>query len=335
MTIDDADWPLFGWSTDVRQALFQARTNNRTVILGTLTRVEGPAPRPVGTQMLFDATTATGYFSGGCLEADVANHAADALSDGDPRRLVYGRGSPWIDIRLLCGGSIEILLERIVPDDRAVASLWKWARERRPAWLASDGVARQAAASAIAHSTAREYVVRYDPDWRVIVVGGDPVALAITSLASAAGFLTTLIRPGGPDSQPPIAGIDYCRGGAGPTIEALTPDPWTAVISATHDDDVDDAAIIQALRSNAAYVGVLGSVRRIPHRRERLSAAGLSTARISALRAPIGAARCGKAPWEIAVSVMAEIMEIRAARSTDQMERPSSRTGLPDLTTAV
>ncbi|MDE2413122.1 MAG: XdhC family protein, partial [Sphingomonadales bacterium] len=119
MQLNDADWPTFGWIADVRPALREASRGGRSVVLATLTGQSGAAPRPIGTQMVFDGAAATGYFSGGCLEADVANHAAVVLADGAPRRLVYGEGSPWIDVRLVCGGRIEILLERIAPDDDA------------------------------------------------------------------------------------------------------------------------------------------------------------------------------------------------------------------------
>lgn len=99
-------------------------------------------------------------------------------------------------------------------------------------------------------------------------------------------------------------------------IEAAMPDRWTAVVTATHDDDVDDVAILAALRAETAYVGVLGSATRVAPRRQRLIAAGLSITRVAALHAPIGTVRSGKAPWEVAISVVAEIMQTRTDRSS-------------------
>lgn len=104
------DWPTFGWVDDVRPALATARGEGRAIVLGTLISVSGPAPRPVGTQFVFEGDRAVGDFSGGRLEAEVANHAAEVASGSQGRGPVYGAGSPWIDIRLFCGGSIEILL---------------------------------------------------------------------------------------------------------------------------------------------------------------------------------------------------------------------------------
>lgn len=311
MNLDHADWPIFGWQTDMRPALARARQAGRAVVLATLTRVEGPSPRRLGSQMVFKDMSATGYFSGGCIEADIANHALLVLAEAEPRRLIYGRGSPWIDIRLTCGGTLEILLERIGPDDPAVAQLLRFADDRHPVWWFSDGTHRKVGSAPLPVTGSGEYCLRYHPGWRVVVVGGDPIALAIAQLAATTGFETIVVRPNGPQSSSPLEGVDYVRSDVATAIKGIRPDQWTAVVTATHDDDHDDVAIIAALRGETAYVGVLGSAIRIAPRRDRLIAAGLSTTRIGALHAPVGAVMSGKAPWEVAVSVIAEIMQIR------------------------
>src|SRR5678816_1729029 len=104
--------------------------------------VEGGGPRPEGTQMVFAPGVLAGYFSGGCVEGDVAGHAWACLADGRPRTLVYGEGSPWPDIRLLCGARIEIFLERIPAEDGALAALLAAETERRPVTYVSDGTGR-------------------------------------------------------------------------------------------------------------------------------------------------------------------------------------------------
>src|SRR5262245_24213416 len=117
--IAGADWPVFGWADDIRPALREAFDAGRPCVLATLYRVEGSAPRGPGAQMLFDGSRVTGYFSGDCIEADVALHAAEVAASGEPQWLHYGMGSPWIDIRLRCGGALYILAERIAPDQAA------------------------------------------------------------------------------------------------------------------------------------------------------------------------------------------------------------------------
>ncbi len=265
--------------------------------------------------MVFDQDRADGYFSGGCLEADVANHAAEVLRDRTPKTLLYGQESPWIDIRLLCGGSIEILLESIDSGDPAVAELLHLGAARISALWRSDGYARTVESAPPNCPTwatdGTEYSLRYDPKSRLVIVGGDPTALALAKLASEAGFETYLIRENGPGSTPPIDGLTYLRTTPADTLRAMRPDAWTAVVSTTHDDDLDDDVATSALRSNAGYIGVLGARSRIGSRRERLMKAGFDEHDLSRIHAPIGIAGCGKTPWEIAVSIVAEIMQSR------------------------
>ena len=115
------DWPSFGLVADMRPALAAARERGRAVALATLHSSSGGAPRGLGAQMLVGAEAVTGFLSGGCVEADVALRARGVLTGGDPLRLVYGEGGPF-DIRLACGGRIDVLLERIAPDDPALVS---------------------------------------------------------------------------------------------------------------------------------------------------------------------------------------------------------------------
>lgn len=314
MRLDNADWPTFGWIADVRPALRKAAQGGRSVVLATLVGREGPAPRPVGTQMLFDGTAATGYFSGGCMEADIANHAAACLDDGQPRHLVYGNGSPWIDIRLTCGGRLEILLERISPDDPAVATLLEFESDRRPARWESDGRFRRALdaldASERAEPAGTGYSLLYRPTWRLAVWGSDPIALAIAELAAATGFDTLLIRPDQPSLPSPFPAI-RCIERAAAASNAFAIDHWTAVVAATHDDATDDEAVRHALRGGAFYAGVLGAAARCDRRLARLADAGVHADLIALIRSPIGVAGCGNAPREIAVSVIAEILQAR------------------------
>ena len=315
MPFDLPDWPLFGLAEDVRPALRAARAAGEASVLVTLFSVEGGGPRPPGAQMLFAGGLAAGFLSGGCVEGDVAIHAARTLADGEPRRLVYGEGGPWPDIRLLCGARIELLVERIAPDDAAAEALMAATDARRPVVWRTDGAARRVIADPPPGQPdcrvwASPFVVErlYEPVLRVIVVGGDPTALATAQLAAQAGFAATLVRPKGPSAPPGLQGVAYHRGEPAAALAEVGIDPWTAVAVATHDWDVDQAALEVALASPAAYVGVLGARRRLPERLARLRAAGVTDAQIARLKAPIGLDLGGKAPWEVAVAIVAEMV---------------------------
>ncbi len=303
---------MFGLAEDVRPAMAAARAAGHAFVLGTLVAVGGGGPRPEGTQMVFAPGLVAGYFSGGCVEGDVAGHARACLADGRPRTLVYGEGSPWPDIRLLCGARIEIVLERIAPDDPALAELLDAWTARRAVAYVSDGTRRACAAGAAVF--AGSSVVRaYDPTPRLVIVGGDPTALAIAELGARSGFETTLVRPKGPSTPPPVAGIAYRRDEPAEALAAVGLDPWTYVAVATHDLDTDRAALKAALPSEAGYVGLLGARRRLAGRLAELEHEGLPAAAIARLRAPIGLDIGGKAPFEVAVSVIGEITALRHA----------------------
>jgi xanthine dehydrogenase accessory factor len=115
---------MFGLAEDMRPAIRVASSAGETAALVTLCKVEGGGPRPAGAQMVLSSGVLSGFLSGGCIEGDIALHASQVIESGEPRHLVYGEGSPWPDIRLLCGARLEILVERRRPPTapRAAAS---------------------------------------------------------------------------------------------------------------------------------------------------------------------------------------------------------------------
>lgn len=302
------EWPLFGFADDARPALREAAARRLPLALATIVDLSGGGPRPVGTQMTITEEAVSGFLSGGCLEGDVAAHAREVLLDGAARRLVYGEGSPWPDIRLLCGARIDILLEKISPDDAAAAALLDLADRRVPAIWVSDGERRACGAASDPPAPWQgAFARRFDPVPRVVVLGSDPTALAIAQLAAQSGAETTLVRPRGPSAPPPLAGVAYRRDEPAEALRAIGLDPWTAVAVATHEAELDHDALLEALPSPAFYVGALGARRRLPDRQAWLRQAGLDEAAIARLHAPIGLDIGGKAPWEVAIAVLGEI----------------------------
>lgn len=319
------EWPMFGLSDDARPALRRARDAGEAVALATLVGLDGGGPRPPGTQMVFSPLEVSGYFSGGCVESDIADHAFACLADGSPRTLVYGRGSPWPDISLLCGARLEIFVERVPAEDPALAELLAAEDERRPVTWVSDGVTR-ACAEDLSPWPEAAVSRAFAPRQRLIVVGGDPTAIAIASLGVQAGFETTLVRAKGPATPPPVAGLGYRRDSVAEVLADIGPDAWTAVAIASHDLDLDRDALMAATPSAAGYVGLLGARRRLPDRVAPLVAAGVAAHLIERIHAPIGLDIGGKAPWEVAVSVIGEIMAERYADPSQPQKRSSGST---------
>jgi xanthine dehydrogenase accessory factor len=339
LQLTKTDWPVFGLTDDVRPTLGSASEAGQAAVLVTLHTASGGAPRGVGAQMVVTQSTVSGYLSGGCIEADVARHALAAMADGQPRRLVYGEGGP-IDVRLPCGGRIELLAERVLPEDPAVACLLDLGAARKTAVWISTGATRlccsdgesvppegdlSAAFLAARQGTARAgqqggAVYRtFAPRQRFVVFGHDPTALAMAMLARQVGMETFLVRPKGPSAPPPMPDIQYRREAPAAALATIGVDPWTAVAIAMHQDEDDHEALVAALSSSAGYVGLLGSSRRLPGKIARLTEAGISPHQLARLKAPIGLKVGGHSPWEIATGVIAEVIQTANGRPASQV----------------
>lgn len=294
---------------DVVPVMASLVTSNSPFVLATIFAADG-GPRPVGSQMVIAREHAWGFVSGGCVEGDVVQHGRRVLETWESRCIAYGHGSPFFDIRLPCGGRIDLLLEPFRPDDPAGLALIEAARDRRELRYLSRGDRRRVhAPDTPVHD---DWIVNrlHEPSQRLVVVGGDPFALAIAEGGLHQGWQVTLVTPNGPLGPPPFAPA-YMTDLPQLALQRLAPDPWTAVAIATHDADLDEAALLAALRSSAGYVGVLGSRRRLEERRSRLLEAGLAASDLARLRAPIGLPIQARTPREIAAAVVAEIIERR------------------------
>lgn len=322
MTNPWPDWPVYGLIDDIRPDWARRAGAGETVALATLIATDGPSPRPPGAQMLVAADgSATGYVSGGCVEAAVAAICLEAIADGRPRRLVFGEGSPWFDIRLVCGTRIEVAVERAPADCPAVIALLAAHAARRPIgwvsrldWAGRDVIAVEElpgdgpAGVSPDHS---RFWKRFEPAPRLMVFGSDPVALALARMADVSGFETVLARRAGPGGPPPLPHGRYRPVGPLQALAAEGLDAWTAVVTTTHDLDEDAEALAPALASDAFYVGALGSRRRLAARKDQLAARGVSDAQLAALRSPVGLDIGAATANEIAVSILADVIAAR------------------------
>ncbi len=303
-------WRLTAQIDDIRVPLGAVRQAGAAFAIATLVEVEGSAPRECGAQMLVTQSDHWGFLSGGCIEADVARHGREALAEGRARFLRYGEGSPWIDIRLACGSAIGVLVEPVAAGDPAVAALMAGYAARQPVGWSSDGTERRAGAG-VAPGFAWDgtrYAKAFLPAPRLVLIGEDAAALAAATLARAAGMEVVLIAPGGPE-EAPFDGIAYHRDAAAEALAAIGIDRWTAVAVLSHDREDDERALAAALMSEACYVGAIGARARLDARIAKLQGHGVGAAALARLHAPIGLQGFGKAPREIALSLVAEVAQ--------------------------
>ncbi len=153
----------------------------------------------------------------------------------------------------------------------------------------------------------------YPPVPRLIIVGAVHIAEALVSMANLAGFDTIVIDPRGvfaTQERFPHA-TQLIKDWPQNVLPEMALDGWAYVVVLTHDPKLDDPALKVALTSDARYVGALGSHRTNQLRLERLRAAGLTEDQLARLHAPVGLPLGGRSPGEIAVSIIAEIVQAR------------------------
>jgi xanthine dehydrogenase accessory factor len=285
-------------------------------VLALITGVEGPSYRPVGAAMAIDATgRRTGTLSSGCVENDIALHALEALEAGRPKVIRYGRGSPFMDIQLPCGGGLEIAL--VPRPDRAVLAALMAAREERRAVTLAVDLAGGAITLLPDGETGRDgdrFAVRFLPEIRFLVFGKGPEASTFAALVQAAGYPSLLLSP---DAETLEAGR---QAGAGTRAldlpgwpAGLEVDDRTAIVLFFHDHDWEPPILIGAVRTPAFYIGSQGSRRARDARLMELESMGMTESERARLRGPIGLVPSARDARTLAVSVLAEVLAASAA----------------------
>lgn len=163
----------------------------------------------------------------------------------------------------------------------------------------------------------RLFIHVFAPPPRLIVIGAVHVAGPLARIATLAGLAVTIVDPRRAyRERTEFAGVARLAEWPDVALATLAPDARTAIVTLSHDPKLDDPALIAALRSDAFYVGALGSRRTQAARRDRLRAAGFDEAQIARLHGPVGLAIGALTPAEIAVAIVAEIIAVRRGRHT-------------------
>ena len=157
------------------------------------------------------------------------------------------------------------------------------------------------------------FVRVYSPTPRLLLVGAVHIAQALAPMAPAAGFQVIIIDPRRAfASSERFPGVNMNADWPDDAMEQLAPDAKTAVVTLTHDPKLDDPALAAALDSPAFYIGALGSSRTHAQRLDRLREAGYGE-QLARIHAPVGLDLGGRAPGEIAVAILAQIIQARYA----------------------
>lgn len=163
----------------------------------------------------------------------------------------------------------------------------------------------------------------------LVVVGAVHIGAEVAKIGKLLGFRVVIVDPRrafGTAARFPEAD-QVTNAWPDKALQEIGLTPSTAVTVLSHDPKIDDPALLVALRSDAFYVGALGSERTQRLRRERLLAQGITSAQLARMRAPIGLALGGRAPEEIALSILAEIVAVRSGSALAQRQGPSASPG--------
>src|SRR5436190_15738403 len=189
--------------------------------------------------------------------------------------------------------------------------------------LAGDGAVVDAArrAMAIGRSETVEiggskvFLNVYVPPPRLIIVGAVHIAQSLAPMAAMLEFDVTVVDPRGAwATANRFPGVKVIQDWADEAFQAMGLDVSTAVVTLTHDPKLDDPALEAALKSDVFYVGALGSRRTHAKRKERLAEVGITDEQFARVHGPIGLNIGAKSPAEIAVSILGQIIEVRARR---------------------
>ena len=260
-------------------------------VVATLVAARGSAPRPIGSRLaVSERGELAGSVSGGCVESEVAELARSVLADGEQRQVTYGISDEQaLSVGLPCGGEIDVLLERAGLDDL----------DR----------------------------FRDDKPHRLVVFGAVDLAEALCRSAKELGWETVVVDPRARFATPervPSAD-ELLVEWPDEALARVSLDSSTAVVVLTHEDRFDIPALVGALASDAFYIGALGARRNQERRRALLLEEGLSEDDIDRIAGPTGLDVGAETPAETAVSILAEILAVRAGRPGGRLKDGAER----------
>lgn len=306
---------------DILEFATRRLAEGRRVAFAVVTETWGSSPRPVGSMMaVADDGSIAGSVSGGCVEGAVIAAAQRVLSAGFGECLRFDQLDPedvW-SVGLSCGGRIEVLVS---PGDGDWARAFELAEA--DAQFDMEITIQGGRILGVEQPADGAFVYRHSRRDQLVVVGGVHIAVPLVALAKTMGFETVLIEPraafAGSDrfTDPPDFILNEWPDAA---LEKLHLGDSTYAVLLTHDPKIDDVALRVLLRSGARYIGALGSRTTQAQRRSRLREEGFTEDDVARIHGPVGLDIGARTPEEIALSILAEIVQVRRSLPPNRME---------------
>lgn len=299
--------PFLEHPQDVLSAALDLYETGLDVALVVLVKTVGGAVRAPGALMAVSAEgDVVGYLSGGCIDADVIANAQLSLQSGKLTELKYGAGSPYFDLPLPCGGSIDLMVLP-QPDMEILRSAHDRLASRQ---TVSIGFHRNGAVSINDDEDDTDFTAHYVPKLKLRIAGRGADCIALLRAAKASGFEVHFQSP--KEIEVSIARrlqidqVDHLKSAS--SLPCSEDDPYTAFALMFHDVEWESVLLKQALAGQAFYVGAVGSVKTHERRCEELGKIGCSADEIERISAPIGLVSSLRDASLLATSVLAEII---------------------------
>jgi len=314
------------------EAVRRWRDRGQAVALATVVATRRSAPRPLGSKLaISEAGELAGSVSGGCVESDVAVNALEVLETGKPKLLSYGipDADAW-EVGLPCGGEIDVFLERFegeLPDPDTPQIVFTVVDGDRVGerWVSQDGEVTRT--QLLERDGEQVFAEVLGPPPRLLVFGAVDLAEELCRAAKGLGWRTivTDARARFATAERVPSADELVVAWPEEALERFAPDERTAVVALTHEDRWDVPALAGALGTPAFYVGALGSRRTQERRREQLLETGVSEEELARLCGPAGLDLGAGTPAETALSILAEIIAVRAGRDGGRLRASSER----------
>lgn len=308
------------------------RQVGHAVALVTVVQTWGSAPRPPGALLAVrDDGVVSGSVSGGCVEDDLiarTRRGFKQIGDGDPAQdkpcvITYGvTKDEATRFGLPCGGTLRLVQEPLLDTTWVVALLARTAGHQlvaRTLTLATGAVELDGAVRGQPLQFDGEVLITvFGPKWRLLLIGAGQLSQAVAQIACMLDFEVLICDPREEYAATLVtasqgqSGVRRVPGMPDDVVRELVPDDHTAIVALTHDPKLDDMALLEALQSQAFYVGALGSKRNQVVRKQRLAEHfDLQPEELDRLHGPVGLVLGARTPAEIAVSILAEIVQVK------------------------
>ena len=305
---------------------------NERAAVATVVATRSSAPRPVGSKLIVrDDGSIEGSVSNGCVENDVILAAQEVLAGGKPRLITYGITDEMaFGVGLPCGGEIDVFVEPYSGAESDVV-LTVVTGENVGEKLQDPELEREARRRGRSHVFEHEgRTVFADvsvPPPRLFVYGAIDTAEALCAAAKLLGWRTIVA-----DARPRFATPERLPSAdeilllwPDEALAHVAPDAATAVVVLTHDDKFDLPLVRGALATEAFYLGWLGSRRNQERRRRLLLEEGVAEEDLERVSGPAGLDLGAASPEEMALSILGEILAVRAGRSGGPLRETGTR----------